>query len=145
MRVLRLSKLRDDNLYQPKIAAFIVGLAVLLRAVLVMAVMMGTGAARAEGAIGWVGDLPVPASALIETSGAVNFDSPSGRVIQFTFLSDMSAEEVTSFYRTSLAELGWQATDSGFVRGDEHMIISPAPAKSAASGNAYFVEVKPRD
>ena len=110
-----------------------------------MAVMMGTGAARAEGAIGWVGDLPVPASALIETSGAVNFDSPSGRVIQFTFLSDMSAEEVTSFYRTSLAELGWQATDSGFVRGDEHMIISPAPAKSAASGNAYFVEVKPRD
>lgn len=140
MRVLRLSKLRDDKLYQPKIAAFIVGLAVL-----VMAVMMGTGAARAEGAIGWVGDLPVPASALIETSGAVNFDSPSGRVIQFTFLSDMSAEEVTSFYRTSLAELGWQATDSGFVRGDEHMIISPAPAKSAASGNAYFVEVKPRD
>lgn len=140
MRVLRLSKLRDDKLYQPKIAAFIVGLAVL-----VMAVMMGTGAARAGGAIGWVGDLPVPASALIETSGAVNFDSPSGRVIQFTFLSDMSAEEVTSFYRTSLAELGWQATDSGFVRGDEHMIISPAPAKSAASGNAYFVEVKPRD
>lgn len=140
MRVLRLSNLRDDKLYQPKIGAFIVGLAVL-----VMAVMMGTGAARAEGAIGWVGDLPVPASALIETSGAVNFDSPSGRVIQFTFLSDMSAEEVTSFYRTSLAELGWQATDSGFVRGDEHMIISPAPAKSAASGNAYFVEVKPRD
>jgi hypothetical protein len=140
MRVLRLSNLRDDKLYQPKIGAFIVGLAVL-----VMAVMMGTGAARAEGAIGWVGDLPVPASALIETSGAVNFDSPSGRVIQFTFLSDMSAEEVTSFYRTSLAELGWQATDSGFVRGDEHMIISPAAAKSAASGNAYFVEVKPRD
>ena len=110
-----------------------------------IALMISVSAARAESHIGWVGDLPVPANALIETNSAVNFDSPSGRVIQFTFMSDMTAEEVTDFYRMALAELGWQAGGGGFVRGDELMMITPLRGKSGASGKAYFLEVKPRD
>ena len=41
-------------------------------------VVMGTASfAQAEQA-GWVGDVPVPTSAIIDTTNAVSFDSPAG-------------------------------------------------------------------
>ena len=51
----------------------------------IVAFMLISGMARADETLGWVGDLPVPSQALIDTQSSVNFDSPSGRVIQFTF------------------------------------------------------------
>ena len=81
-----------------------------------------SASARAQD-VGWVGDLPVPAEALINTKSAVAFDSPSGRVVRFSFHSDFSEAQMNSFYNQTLANLGWQAVDKGFARDGEMMMI----------------------
>ena len=108
----------------------------------------GHAAVRAEVATGWVGDIPVPIEALIETDSAVNFDSPSGRVIRFTFRLAMDETAVASYYNEALTWLGWQVltTTSGvlYQRGTEAMIIAPITASSDLQGGfAYQVTLAP--
>ena len=110
----------------------------------------GHAAARAEIATGWVGDIPVPVEALIETDSAVNFDSPSGRVIRFTFQLEMDNQALNAYYKEALVELGWQilANPSGplYQRGTEVMHIGPIDASSASQGRfAYQVTLAPAD
>ncbi|MGC6517351.1 MAG: hypothetical protein ACON49_04925 [Candidatus Puniceispirillaceae bacterium] len=106
-----------------------------------MALWLSLSVARAETA--WVGDLPVPDDALIETTSAVNFDSPSGRIISFTFYSDKSEDAITQFYQGRLAELGWQSHGTAFHRGSETLQILPSGAGDG-SRNAYLVTVGPK-
>ena len=100
--------------------------------------------ARADNAIGWVGDLPVPAAALIVTQSALNFDSPSGRVIRFTFHSELDAAAMADFYQGTLTALGWRAFEDGYVRGDEIMAVSLSADQPSDGGQAYDVIVRPR-
>ena len=81
-----------------------------------------SSAVRAQ-EVGWVGDVPVPAEALINTQSAVTFDSPSGRVVRFSFHSDLDEGQMSHFYNQTLVNLGWQALDKGFARDGEMMII----------------------
>ena len=109
----------------------------------IIAVISLSSLARADEAMGWVGDLPVPSQALIETQSAVNFDSPSGRVIQFTFQIALSDGDVQAFYQAALPELGWQAVSGGFVRGNERMTIKRAEIQDAGARSSYDVSVSP--
>ena len=101
--------------------------------------------ARAEVATGWVGDLPVPAEALIETQGAVNFDSPSGRVIQFTFQIALDEPSIMAFYQDRLVQLGWQKHQDGYHRGPEQMRIVKSPKQAIEGRHSYDVTVAPSD
>lgn len=88
-----------------------------------LACLIGFSASVRAQDVGWVGDLPVPAEALINTQSAVAFDSPSGRVVRFSFHSDFTEAQVNSFYNQTLANLGWQVVDKGFARDGEMMSI----------------------
>ena len=108
-----------------------------------MVALCGTSMARAEVATGWVGDLPVPAQALIETRGAVNFDSPSGRVIQFTFQIALDEPQITAFYKDRLAQLGWQKQGNSYHRGSEQMRIVKSPKQTIEGRHSYDVTLAP--
>lgn len=108
-----------------------------------MVTLCGTSMARAEVATGWVGDLPVPAQALIETRGAVNFDSPSGRVIQFTFQIALDEPQITAFYKDRLAQLGWQKQGNSYHRGSEQMRIVKSPKQAIEGRHSYDVTLAP--
>ena len=113
----------------------------LLAAACCIIMMMPFTMLRAE-AIGWVGDLPVPGAALIDTSTAVAFDSPSGRVVIFTFEISSDAQAISSFYDSALPNLGWQAVGASYRRGNEQMAI--ARTGQAANGDSRFkVTLKP--
>ena len=108
----------------------------------------GHAAVRAEVATGWVGDIPVPVEALIETDSAVNFDSPSGRVIRFTFRLAMDETAVARYYNEALTGLGWQVSTTAYgvlyQRGTEAMRIAPITASSdPQAGLAYQVTLAP--
>ena len=111
---------------------------------------LGHAAVRAEMATGWVGDIPVPVDALIETDSAVNFDSPSGRVIRFTFQLAIDESALNAYHKEALAGLGWQVVAGGsgllYQRGTE--VIQIAPTKGASSSEArasYQVTLAPAD
>ena len=116
----------------------------------IITMWLGHGAVRAEIATGWVGDIPVPVDALIETDSAVTFDSPSGRVIRFTFQVAMTEDAIDAYYKQALVGLGWQVSGdtSGlfYQRGTEVMRIAPFKASSASGGRgAYQVTLAPAD
>ena len=120
----------------------------------IITLWLGHGAVRAEIATGWVGDIPVPVDALIETDSAVTFDSPSGRVIRFTFQVAMTEDAIDAYYKQALVGLGWQvsgdasgdASGSFYQRGTEVMRIAPFKASSASGGRgAYQVTLAPAD
>ena len=106
-----------------------------------IAVMMSSSLLRAD-VIGWVGDLPVPGEAMIDTSTAVAFDSPSGRVVIFTFEISSDTKTINNFYDAALPNLGWQAVGSSYRRGNEQMAILHDGL--AANGDLRFkVTLKP--
>lgn len=98
--------------------------------------------ARAQD-VGWVGDVPVPAEALINTQSAVTFDSPSGRVVRFSFHSVFDETQINSFYNQTLANLGWQAAGDGFAR-DAEVIIITKTGLSSEGRNIYQLSLTPR-
>lgn len=109
---------------------------------LLLLLAAGTAQAFDETAVGWVGDLPVPAHALIDTKGAVNFDAPAGRVIAFTFQSAYDAPALSAFYEATLTPLGWQKGGALYQRGSEVMMIVPS-TPTGEMPFAYRLVVKP--
>ena len=113
--------------------------------VLILAFGMFAHKLQAELATGWVGDIPVPVSALIETDSGIEFDSPSGRVIQFTFQIAADEAAITAFYQNALPPLGWQLSADGFVRGKEMVMVTASPQKAIAGRSLYEVTIAPVD
>lgn len=97
-------------------------------------------------------DIPLMPGLEEIADGALVFDKPGGRIIEAKAVSEMMApESITSFYETTLPQLGWNRqkhNDSAvlyFARQDEvltlkternegltilHLLIRPAEAKS---------------
>ncbi len=92
--------------------------------------------AQAEQA-GWVGDVPVPATAIIDTTAAVSFDSPAGRVVKFTIQTRLNATDITSFYDETLAALGWEKQGGGYVKANETLRIKSDG--TASDGQSLYV------
>lgn len=107
------------------------------------ALVLISGMARADEALGWVGDLPVPSQAFIDTQSSVNFDSPSGRVIQFTFQIALTEGDVMAFYQEALPELGWVLGAEGYERGNERMTIIKSANQDNSARTDYDVVVSP--
>ena len=118
---------------------------------LALIICLGHAGARADSlsadiTTGWVGDIPVPADALIETDSAVNFDSPSGRVIRFTFQVALNEDDVNAYYKETLAGLGWHVAGPLYQRGSEAMLIEAGDGASSGGGRmAYRVTLAPAD
>lgn len=77
--------------------------------------------------------IPVP-EGLIETEEQrLVFDKPEGRIIHAEFGGSITGQEVMTFYRETLVQLGWVLDTEGvenyrasFIREDEGLIISIA-------------------
>lgn len=111
-------------------------------AIMVSGMTAGIASAFGDEAVGWVGDLPVPAHALIETDDAVNFDSPAGRVVAFTIQTRFDALSLAAFYESALVPIGWVKGAAGYERGREVMMIAPAETGDELPF-AYRITVKP--
>lgn len=110
--------------------------------VIVSYLMSVSAIARAQD-VGWVGDVPVPAEALINTQTAVTFDSPSGRVVKFSFHSDFDETQIYSFYAQTLMNLGWNSYEDGFARDGEVMNITKTGISSEGR-IIYQLSLRPR-
>ena len=110
-----------------------------------LALALGAAAAWAEDArrfVGGVDELPL-APGLEETSGAVVFDKPGGRIVEADAAGALEAAEVRAFYRSVLPAFGWTAAGGlDFVRGGEALRIEIAEKNGALS--VHF-SISPRE
>ncbi len=71
-------------------------------------------------------DVPVFDGLTVLTQQAMSFDKPDGRISQaVAFTDNKSWGEVLSFYKTTLAQMGWKHAEKGsFTREAEMLEIS---------------------
>ena len=71
-----------------------------------------------------LGDVPVmPALAPVADAG-IEFDAPSGRIVEAYAIGATDRESVLGFYRATLPQLGWQAgAGNAFLRESESLKI----------------------
>jgi hypothetical protein len=87
--------------------------------------LLAAAAARAEGFVTGIEDLPLaPGLAEVENSGTV-FDTAAGRIVEVFAVGQVAPEDVARFYRDALPQLGWEATGSlAFEREGEKLSIA---------------------
>jgi hypothetical protein len=86
--------------------------------------LAGVSAAAAQGFFELLEDVPVmPALTPVNDAG-IEFDAPSGRIVEAYAIGATNREAVTEFYRTTLPQLGWQpGAGNAFRRESESLKI----------------------
>jgi len=70
-------------------------------------------------------DVPLMAGLNEATQDTVNFDTPSGRIVESYAVGNVTKPSVLSYYKESLPALGWKQIASGtFMREGEYLKIS---------------------
>jgi len=87
------------------------------------------GPVRANGGpdyVAGIGDLPLMDGLIEDPDAAIIYDKPEGRIVEAVAHGDVTSGEVEEFYRTTLVQLGWQATGDNlsFAREGEVLIIT---------------------
>jgi hypothetical protein len=82
-----------------------------------------------------IGDLPLMEGLVEDPDAAIIYDKPEGRIVEAVAHGDVAADEVETFYRTTLVQLGWQTTGDNltFAREDEVLVISVEESNGAAT------------
>ncbi|MEE8294339.1 MAG: hypothetical protein V3R64_01370 [Sphingomonadales bacterium] len=77
--------------------------------------------------------IPVPEGLIEAPDERLVFDKPEGRIIHAEFGGSITGQEVMTFYRETLVQLGWVLDSEGvenyrasFIREDEGLTISIA-------------------
>lgn len=80
--------------------------------------------AGAQGFFALLEDVPVmPGLSPVDDAG-MEFDAPSGRIVEAYAIGATDRNSVMDFYRATLPQLGWQKTDStAFLREAESLRI----------------------
>lgn len=96
-------------------------------AVLVWFVLSLLGAAGAAGATEFFGrltDVPVMPSLEAVDSAGIEFDAPSGRIVEAYAIGAVDRGAVLAFYRETLPQLGWRiGAGDAFLRENETLRI----------------------
>ncbi len=70
-------------------------------------------------------DVPLMAGLEEATEETVNFNTPSGRIVETYAVGTVTKASVFSYYKESLPSLGWQLTPKGtFMREGEYLSIT---------------------
>ena len=87
-------------------------------------VLVAASPAGAQGFFELLEDVPVmPALAPVDDAG-IEFDAPSGRIVEAYAIGATDRKSVLDFYRTTLPQLGWQAgAGNAFLRESESLKI----------------------
>ncbi len=72
-----------------------------------------------------IGDLPLMDGLTEDPDSAIIYDKPEGRIVEAVAHGNVTSDDVESFYRTTLTQLGWQATGDNlsFSREGELLTI----------------------
>ena len=102
-------------------------------AALIVALALSVGTAnepRAQGFVPGFEDLPLMFE-LDADDAPMIFDAPGGRIVEVRATGASSPMRVMAFYRETLAQLGWRATNTGtFERDGEQLRVNVAEPKS---------------
>lgn len=103
----------------------------LLLSLLWLGLLAGAVSAEEPRYLSEIQDLPLMPG-LVEVVGAgLVFDKPNGRIVETYARGNVEAAAVTSFYRSTLPQLGWRlAGDGGFVREGETLVIETEPGEA---------------
>ncbi len=80
-------------------------------------------------------DLPL-APGLEEQAGALQFDSPTGQIVEATASGNIKADAVLNFYAETLPQLGWEKIGEGAYRRDKEVL------RIETSGHKMPVQVR---
>ena len=111
----------------------------------VLGLLAVVGLARAADAVfvGGFEDLPLMPGLVEDPEQGMNFDTPSGRIIEAVATGAVAEADVMAFYAATLPELGWEQTGEGlFLREDEMLRL-----EISAQGNKIAVRfaLSPRE
>jgi hypothetical protein len=117
--------------------------------ILVAVVMLGLSApVMAEGFSTVIEDLPIMDGMTERADLVVVFDTPEGRIVETTLETAVGPEQVLTYYRRTLTQLGWKPVGTSeklYIREKERMSIdvqkNPA-AEAYGAANAYTVSFK---
>jgi len=95
-------------------------------AALLCVVLMGTALAGGDAYVAGIGDLPLMDGLTQDPDEAIIYDKPEGRIVEAVAHGLVTTDAVETFYRSTLEQLGWQATGNGlsFAREGELLIIT---------------------
>jgi len=92
--------------------------------IILLALLATTSPAGAQGFFELLEDVPVmPALSPVNDAG-IEFDAPSGRIVEAYAIGATDRKTVLDFYRATLPQLGWQAgAGNAFLRESESLKI----------------------
>jgi len=92
--------------------------------IILLALLATASPAGAQGFFELLEDVPVmPALSPVADAG-IEFDAPSGRIVEAYAIGAVDRKSVLDFYRAALPQLGWQAgAGNAFLRESESLKI----------------------
>lgn len=92
--------------------------------IFLLALLAMSSPAGAQGFFELLEDVPVmPALTSVDEAG-IEFDAPSGRIVEAYAIGATDRKTVLDFYRSTLPQLGWQAgAGNAFLRESESLKI----------------------
>ena len=92
--------------------------------IVLLALAVGIAPAGAADFFELLEDVPVMPELEPVADAGIEFDTPSGRIVEAYAIGGTSRKAVRSFYRRTLPQLGWQAgAGDAFLREDESLSI----------------------
>lgn len=104
--------------------------------------------ARAAGFSAVIEDLPIMDGMAEREDLVVVFDTPEGRIVETTLETSAGPQQVLTYYRRTLAQLGWRpvgTSEKRYVREKEALSISVQrnpEVEAYGVANAYLVTFK---
>lgn len=89
-------------------------------------------------------EMPLMPGLIEAPDAAVEFDGPSGRIVEALATGELDVEAVKAFYAAALPQLGWTPLGPGVYRRDAEILsLSVTPAPSGAKAAAARFVLRP--
>lgn len=90
----------------------------------ILGLVLIAGLAKADEAVFVSGfeDLPLMPGLVEDSDQSMNFDTPSGRIIEAVASGSVSESDVMAFYEATLPELGWRRVGEGRFSREGEML-----------------------
>ena len=89
-------------------------------------------------------EMPLMPGLVEVPDAAVEFDGPTGRIIEALAAGAVGVDAVRSFYAATLPQLGWTVSAPGVYRRDAEILnLSVTPAPAGAKGAAARFVLRP--
>ena len=77
----------------------------------------------------WFSDVPLIEGVTVDAQWSFAFDSPSGRILVLHLQTQIVDKDISSYYRDTLAAIGWKKRKGQYVKGDELLKLEKVKLK----------------